>query len=145
MSFNIYNQTSCENIEKARMIVMKHFRDAGFLSRVAEIERFNHSSDSGALVTFNIIGFTGNIYLRHYRPWNPWTRAIAYAELPNIYFNQRKNFPVMDRVETIAHECLHLLGYSHKGNYVTKYNLATVPYAVSRMFKEYVSEIYERV
>lgn len=138
----IYNQTQDENIAKAAFIFMKHFKDQDFLNIVRGIQEFNHSEDSGRKVAITIDDFEGSIYLRQYKPFNPFTKAIAYAELPNIYFNSRKNFGFIERVETIAHESLHLMGYSHKGNYKTKYNEGTVPYLIANVFKNYVSEIY---
>lgn len=139
---NIFNQTECPIIEEARLLVMAHFKDSDFLFRVAAVKGFNYTSENGLAISNKILSFKGEIYLRQYRPWNPWSRAIAYAELPNIYFNSRKQMSGMDRVETIVHESMHLMGYSHMGNYVTRYNLGTVPYKVSQMFRRYCEEIY---
>lgn len=138
----VFNHTNDENIEKARVLFLKHFKDEAFLLRIRCHGSFNHTDDRGHSVVEKIESFKGVIYLRNYTPVNPFTKAIAYAELPNIYFNSRKKFDYLERVETIAHEALHLMGYSHKGNYANAYNLGTVPYLVARMFKEYVSEIY---
>lgn len=139
----IYNTTNDENIEKARLIVMMHYKDDEFLNRVIRIIKFNHTHVLGVFVAHDIQSFDGDIYLRHYKPFNPLTKAIAYAEGNKIFFNSRKNMPWIERVETIFHESLHLMGYSHKGNYVNAYNLNTVPYKVAAIFKEYVSEIYK--
>lgn len=138
----VFNYTNDENIEKARLLFLKHFKDEAFLLWIRCHGSFNHTSDRGHSVVEKIESFEGVIYLRNYAPVNPFTKAIAYAELPNIYFNSRKNFDYLERVETIAHEALHLMGYSHKGNFANTYNLGTVPYLVAKMFKDYVGGIY---
>lgn len=138
---NIFNFTNCQAIEEARLLVLKHIHDDYFLATLMQKDKFNHTSDTGLMIAKKLAEFSDSIYLRQYRPWNPFTKAIAYAKLPNIYFNSRKLFPVLDRAETIIHELCHCLGYSHRGNYNNEYNRGTVPYAVSRMFREYIESI----
>lgn len=138
----VYNHTQDLNIEKASLIFMKHFKDEEFLKRVRLVASFSHADSSGSEVAYYIATAKGSVYLRHVKPKNPFTKMIAHAELPNIYFNSYKQMHWIERVETICHEVMHLLGYSHDGNFATEYNLKTVPYLVAEMFKEYVSELY---
>jgi hypothetical protein len=138
----IHNMTNDLNIRDARNMVMMHLKDETFLEMVKNVASFNHTASTPMRVSMAIDDFEGEVFLRQYRPFNPWTKAIAYAELPNIYFNSRKSFPAIDRAETICHEIMHLLGYSHKGNYVTKYNLDSVPYKVAALFRKHLESIY---
>lgn len=134
----ITNLTKDENLKQAIAIVIKHYKDDEFLKQVRAIDFFNHTTDSGFEVARKIQTFDGTITLKMYRPWNPWTKANAYRSGNVIYFNDRKSFNVIDYAVTIYHEFCHVLGYGHKTNYVTKYNLGTVNYRISIMFAEYI-------
>ena len=138
----IINETNNENLRQALALVLKHYKDDAFLRVIKEIDSFNHTKDCGIEVAHKIQTFDGVITLKTYRPWYPWTKANAYRSGNAIYFNDRKSFDVIDYAVTIYHEFLHVLGYGHKTNYVTKYNLGTVNYKVSIMFAEYIKTIY---
>lgn len=139
----IINETNNENLRQALALVLKHYKDDAFLKAIKEIDSFNHTEDVGIIVAHKIQTFNKTITIKMYRPWYRWTKANAYAKDGVIYFNQYKNFPVIDRCETLIHEVTHLLGYKHRTNYVTKYNLLTVPYRVSNLFSGYVRSIYQ--
>lgn len=95
---------------------------------------FNHTTDNLTQVLNKIrkaqdAGVT--VEVRTYRPMWRWSKAIAYAKGGTIFVNQYKidSLDVADYVGNFVHEAMHVLGYSHKGNRVTAYNLKTVPYA----------------
>lgn len=136
----IINETSNENIRKACAIVLKHYKDDEFLKMVKEIDTFNYTSDPGIIVAHKIQSFNGEVRISSYRPFWRWSKAIAYEKNDVVYFNEYIDAPVLDRVETIAHEIYHAIGYSHKGNYVNQFNISTVPYLCANLFKKYVSE-----
>ncbi|MBA3756638.1 MAG: hypothetical protein H0X02_10580 [Nitrosomonas sp.] len=129
-------------IYEAARIVAEHYKDYKFLERVRTIPHFNHTSHSGVTVSKVIDNAQVFVIIRPYKTWNPWSSAIGYASGKVIYVNTRKlNLPLMDRVENFLHEPLHLLGYSHKGNYVTPFNLETVPYKVAAVFRQYIEDL----
>jgi hypothetical protein len=137
----IFNSTGNRAIEEAMKLVVNHIWDEKFLHLVAKEENYNYTKHSPEVIAEGIKNFTGDIFLKSYKSVNPFSRAIAYAELPYIYFNTRKDFSSLERAETIAHELMHLIGYSHNGNYVTASNLESVPYKVARIFKGYLESI----
>lgn len=132
-------------IRQAATLFMKHYNDPTFLNKVSCSPYFYHTEHSPEAVAHSIqfLGESMEMVIKSYKPLNPWTKAIAYAEGNTIYFNSRKRLGLLDRVETICHEFLHLCGYSHDGNFVTAYNLKTVPYKVANIFKDHVKEILE--
>lgn len=140
MNFKIEidDPTICE----AAMIAAKHGKDYTFLERVRKIARFNHTEDSGIDVALKLSVFNPTIIIRPYTTKNPFSKVIGHAQGNVIFVNTRKlDLSEMDRVANFMHEALHLLGYSHKGNRVTPYNLGTVPYRVAALFREYVKEL----
>ncbi len=132
-------------IRMAAALVMKHYKDQDFLLKVSAIDSYNHTKDSPADVVNKIktLGENSHIVLKSYRSTNPWSRAIAYAKGNTVYFNNRKTDDLLGRTQTVYHEFLHTLGYLHKGNFVTAYNLKSVPYRVANIFKDYIKETLE--
>lgn len=131
-------------ISQAARLVIIHCVDKEFLSAVGNHPQFNHTSMTSLEVSQDILRLDSlDVTIRHFKPLWAWSKAIARADYKNalIEFNQRKIGSLQDRVETIMHECLHLCGYSHDGNYVTAYNLGTVPYAVSAIFIKHLKNI----
>ncbi len=58
-----------------------------------------------------------------WRPWNPFTRAIAYTDGDfMIHFNIYKleKLETLDMIGTLTHELSHLMGFKHGNNYRTK-------------------------
>jgi hypothetical protein len=139
---NIKLEINDETIRKAASLVMEHYKDSKFLWQLGAIYEFNHTNDSGYQVGKKIYNSDLEIIIKPYKTFSPWSKVIGYAKGNVIYANTRKlNLPLKDRVENFYHEFLHILGYSHKGNRVTAYNLNTVPYAVSSMFVKYLESI----
>jgi len=133
-----------ENIRKAAMIVMKHYNDRAFAGLIFNVEKFNHTEHSPvqvALVVEKVMDSL-EVEIHSYRSLNPFSKVVAHAKDNKIFFNARKSASYVDRAGTIMHECLHLVGYQHDGNYVTKYNLQTVPYKVQMLFERYIQGIY---
>jgi len=141
----IINKTGNATIEKAAMIVMKHCQDDEFLKRIREHAKFNFTTLDPKFVAHELYLQSNNttIFIETYKTFSPFSKVIGYAEDNVIYANSRKfDLDLYDRVQNIYHEYTHLAGFSHKGNKVNAFNLGTVPYAVGRIFAEYVKEIY---
>lgn len=140
----ILNKVNDESVSKACDLVRKHFQDKVFIATIHQEDRFNHTSDTGKIVSDKIYGNMDKltVYVKPYKTMNPFSRVIGYAECNTIYVNTRKTLPVLDRAENIFHECMHLIGYSHKGNRDTAYNLETVPYKAARLFRKHLESIY---
>ena len=134
-----------EKIKLGAYYVFRHYSDDKFLNRIRAVEKFNHtelnSYDVAYTIEFGLL--KKQIEIRPYKSVNPWSKAIAYAKDDKIFINTRKKFGVLDRVETIFHESMHLIGFSHDGNFVTDYNLKTVPYLAANIFANYIKEIYD--
>jgi len=133
-----------ENIRKAASIVMKHYNDRAFAELIINVEKYNyteHSPIQVALVIEKVMDSL-EVEIKSYKSFNPWSNAVAYVKGNTIYFNERKFGTVIDRAGTIMHECLHLVGYRHKGNFPNAFNLQTVPYKVQMLFERYIQGIY---
>jgi hypothetical protein len=133
-----------DKVRLAAAYVNLHHKDRKFLERVRAVDKYNHTNihpiDVGNMIEFNLRNY--EIDIVGYKPLNPWSKAIGYAKGKTIYINERKSFDIFDRAETIFHETMHILGFSHKGNFVTEYNLKTVPYLTANIFVNYLKEIY---
>jgi hypothetical protein len=135
----IKNEIEHATIIKACDLVMKHYQDMEFHKELIKIQSFNHTTDNGFKVSGKILSAEIEIFIKPYTTWKSWSKVIGYAEGNTIYCNTRKlNLPLRDRVSNIKHESLHLMGYSHKGNYNNDYNRGTVPYKVADLFADYV-------
>lgn len=137
-------ESNDENIRKASSLVMKHYADEGFLNNIREVDYFNHTNQSPVMVAsvLEIAPKNMTVIVKEYKHWNPFSKVVGYASGNTIFFNTRKSGSWLDRVETMYHELCHICGYSHKGNRVNSYNLLSVPYKASNIFKNYVKEIY---
>lgn len=142
----IYVEINDENIRKAASVLIKHYKDKHFLDRIRSVSSFYFTDHSPEIVAQRIPRIMDHleIYIRPYKPLNPFSKAISHSEGNEIFINTRKfYFPFIDRVETIYHESTHLCGYSHNGNRPTVNNLRSVPYLTASLFAKYVKEIYE--
>lgn len=69
-----------------------------------------------------------------YKPFNPWTSAIAYFDGNNVHFNIRKlpDLTVNQITGTLLHEYAHYCGFTHGNNWKTEEKcLYSVPYYLS--------------
>ncbi len=89
-----------------------------FQKELSAIEKFDFSDDNGKQVLEKLM--YNNKTITTYRTKNPFSKAIATTyntDKENMYLNTRKNpreYKFM--VNTVVHEFLHLVGYSHNGN-----------------------------
>ena len=128
-----------KTIHQAAALVKKHYNDLVFLKNVAQIESFNFTRDKGIDVAHKINESEITMNIKSYRTWSPFSKVIGHAKGDTIFINTRKlDLSLEDRIENLFHEYLHLLGYSHKGNYVNEFNNGTVPFKVARIFSVYV-------
>jgi len=135
-----------ETIYKATKLVIKHCQDREFLRRIESQEQnFNHTLLNPKQVMEQLFNSSNMavMAIRPYKSINPFSKAIGYAEDNIIYVNTRRlDLPLYDRIQNIYHEFCHVSGFTHKGNFATKYNMDTVPYKASKIFADYVKEIY---
>tara|TARA_R110000868_G_scaffold268180_1_gene527408 strand:+ start:1642 stop:2055 length:414 start_codon:yes stop_codon:yes gene_type:complete len=129
-------------IHDAAALVEEHYKDEKFLFKLGTIQKFNYAYDSGHDVRVKIFNSDIVMNIVPYKTKLPWSKAIGYASGDTIYVNTRKlDLPLADRVENFMHEPMHLLGYSHKGNYNNEFNRGTVPYRVAEIFRKYLESI----
>jgi hypothetical protein len=144
MKFNI--EINDNTIRMAAIAVRNHYQDEAFLSKIRSVDSYNLTYYSPEMVSLVLRSSPAklDITIKSYKSINPFSRVIAYADGNIIFVNERKlNLPFLDRVENIYHEMTHMIGFKHAGNYVTKFNLGTVPYLASNIFKNYIKEIKE--
>lgn len=135
----IENTINHPTLQHSALLFMRHYRDDEFLALVKNVSHFNHTADIGLVVADKIANAKIDIKIVGYKTFSPWSSVVGHANGNTIFVNTRKiNLPLGDRVENLMHETAHILGYSHKGNYVTMYNLRTVPYLLGGMFSKYV-------
>lgn len=119
--------------------VSKVFSDPVFLARVSSIVKYDFTTETSAQVA-ETIRSAGEVKVNvgFYRGWF-WSRAIAYEQDGAIYFNTRKFGYGAGGVENVAHEVMHALGYSHRGNSPAG-NENTVPWKVGQMAAQFIKD-----
>ena len=131
-------------ISQAARLVIIHCTDKAFLEMVARGPTYNHTNLTPLEVSDELLKLDDlNVTIRPWKPFWAWSKAIARADYQNavIGFSVRKTGTLQDRVETIMHEALHLIGFSHDGNYANVYNLFTVPYCCAGIFIKHLKNI----
>ena len=94
-----------------------------------------------------------DIEIELWKPWNPWSKAIAMFDKKypyTIYLNSRKiNRTTSSLVGSIAHEFIHLLdnqsvtlSFGHEGN-SSKGKSLSAPYYIGHMTNTLVKEQYQ--
>jgi len=76
-----------------------------------------------------------------YRPWNPFSKAIAYTDGKAIYFNIKKLDDISETeiVGCLLHEYAHICGFTHGNNFPSEEkNDYSVPYYLSQNVKKWV-------
>lgn len=140
----IISNVNNEVIKKAVELVNGHYKDDMFLLRLMNEKSFNHTKDTGEQIAKKIVACKSIFYVIPYTHWNPFSKTLGHFANPNYAVNMRKVnvLDIKERTANVFHECLgHGLGYSHKGNYLTDFNLGTFPYKGSKMFVEYLKDI----
>lgn len=138
----IQSSVAHSELQGAVQIVQQHYKDPAFLNIIRGHGSFNHTRDSGVDVANKIQAAAHRVFVQTYKSWNPYSRCIASTEGDTISFNSRKlkHLTKEELVTTVMHECLHTMGYRHKTNFRTDYNLQTVPYKVAELFVEYLKK-----
>lgn len=110
-----------------------------FRKEIESMVAFDYSDKTGKEVVKALNG--GKCGLRVYKTKNPWSSAIAttYAtDKEYLYLNLRKNpRELAPMVNTMMHECTHLVGFSHGDNYAKGKELS-VPYWIGNTAEKYV-------
>jgi len=70
----------------------------------------------------------------------PWYKKASYRNTIAVHSHGSISFnpkflgrDISDIINTIVHEYMHYIGFSHKGNKPSDYNLKSVPYAVGAL------------
>ena len=88
-----------------------------FQKELKSKEKFDYSEKNGSQVLSDLL--KGDCNIRTYRTRWPWSKvnATTYSsDKKNLYLNTRKNRSIKNWVNTVIHECLHLVDYSHGSN-----------------------------
>jgi len=135
---NIINNTGNPKIDKAISILSKHYLDQAFLQSFKDITFSCHSPYTSIINTMN--SNHPAIHVNYFTPHWLFSKAIAKYSNNEILFNRFpiRTSPVCDILETLFHELCHHWGFVHVSNYQTPYNLDTVPYKLSSLFKSYI-------
>lgn len=136
-----YVQTSNPKILRAADDA-ERFLKAVANAEIALPDFFTHTSDTPDMVRSKIkysIDSLGTP-VREYTSWNPWSKAIGFYSKGSINVNTRfsSRAEIAEIAGNLAHEYCHALGYSHKGNRVTPYNLQSVPYVLGYACRDFV-------
>lgn len=102
-----------------------------FIEKVANWPAFDFTNQSPREVA-ETLEQVGDVKIRvgFYKGWI-FSKAIAYEEGGAVYFNTRKFAYGAGGVGNIAHELMHALGYSHRGNSPNG-NENTVPWRIGQ-------------
>jgi hypothetical protein len=112
-----------------------------FKEEVCSIKSFDYSKKTGHQVIEDISNSRAFV-VSTYKTKSPWSKAIAttYGKPKVVYFNTRKNpRDVPSMVNTLVHEWLHVLNYSH-GDNSSKGKENSVNYKVGSIAEKYVQE-----
>jgi len=101
-----------ENAEKVQIIL----NDPAFLDKIEAHSGFDFTNMPPRAVRDRIEN-AGEVEIKvgFYKGWF-WSKAIAYEENGEVWFNTRKEAYGAGSVGNLAHELMHALGFSHNGN-----------------------------
>jgi hypothetical protein len=122
---------------RARAIIEQHIQDTAFRT-ILHNATFTLTEDRKPDISILILD--KQIWIHEYKSINPWSKVNAYYDGESIWINTRKNPDLLTLVKTITHEIFHSMGYKHKGNKKTAFNLLTVPYQGSLLFVAYLKD-----
>jgi hypothetical protein len=142
INMNITSNIDDGVIRASSYLTSKHCRDKDFIELLASVIKYNHTNWTPEDIATGLYNASKNIHLtiEGYKSFNPWSKAIGYAKDRTIYINLRKlyDLDMYERAGNFYHEFCHIVGFQHKGNSVTKYNLETVPYKAGKIFENYL-------
>jgi hypothetical protein len=123
----------------------------GFFQEVSLIQAFDLSMNPATHRPFSgkevvaMLAQGVRITVDQYKPWNFWSKAIAYADpgTPVIHLNVRKiNRSVPSIVNTLMHESVHIvdrkLNFAHGSNSSTGKD-ETAPYKIGEIAEKLAS------
>lgn len=109
--------------------------DSPMLYDIMKKNDWKYSSGDGYHIATCLRAYPFNVNILTYRPFNPFTRAIAMTNGDGaIHFNIYKvhKSKLSDMVGTILHEYSHLCNFKHGNNFKTKHKCEfSVPYWLS--------------
>lgn len=140
---NIKLNTQDSTIIEAVELVKKYYAHPDFLLSIAKHGHFNDCPFVGWELANTYLSLAHGVEatVSMVRPWNPWSKMVAETNRNKrtVVFNSRKNFPLMDRVETSWHEIMgHMCGFGHYGNKVNERTLGSFPYKGAEYFRKFV-------
>lgn len=109
-----------------------------FHNDILDNGEFTHYTGSSQAIIDSLMSST-TARVGSYYKWK--SKAVAYRNQGSdkIWFNRyHAKRSINQKVNTMIHERLHVLGYGHKGNKSYKYNnLSSVPYKVGKIGERY--------
>jgi hypothetical protein len=142
MRFNV--QTDNTKI-RAAVKEVENFIEALGRGEIGLPDYFTHTSQTASQVSSNIVvavfGYDP-IPVREYTSSWFFRNVLGNFSKGAININTRfsSTASVADIAGNIMHEYCHALGYEHKGNKVTPYNLKSVPYVLGYACRDWVKE-----
>lgn len=104
--------------------------DNYFINEIMAIEKFSSTHDSPPAISEKLKTSLRTAYVGFYE--KKLTNVVAYRQGNYIYFNRLKIRSDRDKVGTLIHEYLHLLGYDHKSSK----DLNSVPYKIGYLARD---------
>lgn len=112
--------------------------DPGFIARVRAWPKFDFCDKTPDQVADHLERMDHvTISVGFYKGWF-WSRAIAYEENDQVWFNTRKEAYGAGGAPNLAHETMHKLGYRHNGNSPAG-NENTVPWRIGQWVAEWLA------
>jgi len=136
----------------AACLATKFFRDVEFAKRTENVI-FTYTKDYRVDILRKIsdeiverVTKRNPVMIKAYRTFNPWSAAIAMTKKSEpgvIYINTRKiaRRDEADYINTLVHEFMHIVGYSHGSN-SPKGKEDSVPYRMGSIAEDWARESF---
>jgi len=136
-----YVQTENPKINQAADDAERFFKSLA-AGNIALPDFFTHTSDTPEMLRQRIAAAVGSagVPVREYTSSWFFRNVLGYYKNGAIFVNTRfsSRASVAEAAGNLAHEYCHALGYKHKGNKVTAYNLKSVPYVIGYSCRDFV-------